>query len=143
MPRPRFQTVIKRSRFKAGSYTPEVMQGIGGGTLADIMTRISEASDVYDQAAKPLAEGYARRKQRWGNNPIRDWRYTGRLMRSLKVLEVAHGRAVLGPVDAYAASRIHYNNRRVLQWGISPRNRAKLLGLVRNVKAVRVEQSVA
>lgn len=124
----RFQTKIKRARFTVPGYSPDQMVMLGNALRDSIEQRILRAEDVYDGAAQPLSSkgkrgGYAAWKSKKAPPAERNWRYTGRTLRSMKVLSVATNRAVIGFTDAEANKRAAINNRRWRQFGVSPRNR--------------------
>ena len=137
----RFQTKIIRSksRFVANEFTPERMHELGRVIQDANIERIGLGLDVNDQPAPPLKEGYRRFKQRKGLDPIRNWRLTGRTLRSLRVLSAAHGRAVIGFTDAITGMRAAINNRRARQFGVSPVDRGKLMAELRKERTVKVE----
>lgn len=140
----KFQPKIRKARFVVGPFTPQVMLAIGGAVNADIGRRLDAGLDVDDRMAPPLKatvasannskgvqivqrvfqdRGYKGRKLRKGLSPIRDWKFTGRTRRSMRVLSAGANTAVLGFSDAEAAKRAAINNRRWRQYGMSPANR--------------------
>lgn len=124
----KFQTVVKRARFVVNGYSPEQMIVLGTALRDSIVERIVRAEDVYDAPAKPLSSkgkhgGYAAWKAKKAPPAERNWKYTGRTLRSMKVLSAAANRAVIGFTDAEANRRAFFNNRRVRQFDVSPRNR--------------------
>jgi len=103
---------------------------------------------VNDAPAKALKpgrngrRGYADYKRARGLQPIRDWFWTGRTMRSLKVKSASENRAVIGFVDPNADRIAHVNNLREKQFGVSPTDRqalnAAVLAAIRQVPVVRI-----
>lgn len=128
---------ITRRRFTAGLPPPENMLMLGTEVRDDVRKRILRAEDVFDQPAPPLKEradgkpGYPHYKVvKWGAKPIRDWWRTGRTLRSMQVLSVTFGKAVIGFVDQVTNNRAFFNNLRHRQFGISPSNRALIQKIV-------------
>jgi hypothetical protein len=145
-----FQTRISRARFVLGPFTAEDMQTLGGVLLDSISTRIRKALNVNDAPAKALKpgrngrRGYPDYKAAHGRMPVRDWVWTGRTLRSLKVKSVNENRAVIGFVNPNADRIAHANNLRETQFGVSPKDRAALNAAVRAVlrqaRVVRVRK---
>ena len=124
----RFQTKIRRARFVVVGYSPEQMLVPGNALRDSIEQRILRAEDAYDAPAKPLSSkgkygGYAAWKAKKAPPAERNWKFRGRTLRSMKVLAVAANRAVIGFTDPESNRVAYYNNRRVRQFGVSPRNR--------------------
>jgi len=116
-----------------------------------IAARIGKGLNVNDAPAKALKpgrngqRGYPDYKVARGLAPIRDWFWTGRTMRSLKLKSASENRAVIGFVDPNADRIAHVNNLRERQFGISQKDRQALnaavlvtLGHVRLVRVARV-----
>ena len=95
----RFQTVIKSARFVYSPYTATEMQGFAQVLADSIRARIQSGQNIYDQAAAPLKSGlpgrrgYPDYKAARGLQPIRDWTWSGRTLRCLKVLTANENRA--------------------------------------------------
>ncbi len=128
---------ITRARFVLGPFTAENMLEVGG-VLRDVMAeRINKGMNVGDAQSKPLKpgrngrRGYPDYKQARGLQPIRDWVWTGRLMRSMKVKTVSENRAVIGFIDPRSDRVAHINNVREKQFGISPKDRKAMNAAVR------------
>ena len=134
-----FQTKISRARFVLGPFTAEQMQSIGNVMLDTISSRIRRGMNCNDAPAKPLKpgrgghRGYPDYKSGRGLQPIRDWFWRGRTMRSLAVKSVSENRAVIGFTDPQADRIAHFNNRREKQFGVSPKDRSVLGQVVRAV----------
>lgn len=126
------QTVQRRARFVVNGYSPDQMQNIAGPWLdTAIRPRIQAGMDVYDNAAPALSTQYARRKQRAGKKPIRDWTgMSGVTMEAMQVLSVTANKAVIGFNGALANLRASWNNRRWRQFGASPADKTKLAGII-------------
>ncbi|MEO8715633.1 MAG: hypothetical protein ABI369_11525 [Acetobacteraceae bacterium] len=77
--------------------------------------------------------------------PIRDWVWTGRTMRSLKVKGASENAATIGFVDPNADRVAHVNNLRERQFGISPKDRSALnaavLAVLRQASVIRVKKA--
>jgi hypothetical protein len=90
-----------------------------------------------------LVAKYATRKAKKGLNPVRDWTYTGRTLRSLKTVSAALNRAVIWFTDTETRKRAFFNNRRAVQFGVSPRDQKVLAeefkSLPSPVRAVQVK----
>ena len=134
-----------------GPFTSEDMETIGNALVDKISARIGKGLNVNDAAAKPLKpgrngrRGYPDYKSARGLQPIRDWVWTGRTMRSLKVKSASENRAVIGFVDPRADRVAHANNLREKQFGISPTDRAAfnaaVLAVLRRVRVIRVKKA--
>jgi hypothetical protein len=140
----RFQTVKRRARFSVAGYSANQMELIGQSVRDDIEQRILSARDVNDSPTPPLkngarGNGYASQKARKAPPAIRNWKFTGRTLRSMKVLSAAPNQAKIGFTDAVANKRAFYNNRRWRQFGVSPGNRKALVQALRQVKFVSVK----
>jgi len=111
------------------------MQALGTAVQTSVRERIRRAVDVYDSPAPPLKQhkrnpnsGYpAFKVRRYGGKPIRDWWRTGRTLRSLQTLSISYNRVVVGFTDSVSDFRAFINNRRHLQFGVSPRDRQNIL----------------
>jgi hypothetical protein len=147
----KFKVKIRKARFSVGAFSAQVMLSIGNAVNADIGRRLDGGLDVEDRVAPPLKSrvnspnnsagvqialrvfqdrGYKGRKLKKGLNPIRDWRFTGRTRRAMRVLTVGPGLAILGFSDPEAAKRAAINNRRWRQYGMSPANKKVFLAQV-------------
>jgi hypothetical protein len=143
-----FQTKITRARWILGPFTAEDMQTIGNVVLDSISSRIRKGLNVNDAETKPLKpgrnghRGYPDYKMARGLQPFRDWVWTGRTMRSLKVKSASENRVVIGFVDPNADRIAHVNNLREKQFGISPKDRKALnaivLAVLKQSRVVRV-----
>jgi hypothetical protein len=146
-----FQTKITRARWVLGPFTAEDMQTIGDVVLDSISSRIRKGLNVNDAETKPLKpgrnghRGYPDYKVARGLQPFRDWVWTGRTMRSLKVKSASENRVVIGFVDPNADRIAHVNNLREKQFGISPKDRVAMnravLAVLRQARAVRVQRA--
>jgi hypothetical protein len=125
---PPFQTKIQRARFVTTGWTgTEMAKAADGLVRRGILPRLAAARTTADAPAPPLSETYAKRKIRKGAKPIRNWDFTGRLKRSMKVLSAGTNRAVIGFTDAETNARAYINNARVRQFGVSPAD-SRILG---------------
>src|SRR5215471_8877192 len=122
----RFEPVIKSARFDPRGVQAQQMLRLGNVLLASIQARLDRGETIYDAPARPLKDSYQRRKQRLGGASIRDLQFSGRMRRSLKVLEAGRNYAIIGPTDQEAANRLRWNQRRERQWGVSPVNERDL-----------------
>ena len=146
-----FQTKITRARWVLGPFTSEDMQTIGNVVLDSIASRIRKGLTVNDAEAKPLKpgrnghRGYPDYKAARGLQPFRDWFWTGRTMRSLKVKSASENRVVIGFVDPNADLIAHVNNLRERQFGVSPKDRLALnsivLAVLRQARVVRIAKA--
>ena len=146
-----FQTKITRARWVLGPFTAEDMQTIGNVVLDSISSRIRKGLNVNEAETKPLKpgrnghRGYPEYKVARGLQPFRDWVWTGRTMRSLKVKSASENRVVIGFVDPNADRIAHMNNLRERQFGVSPRDRLALnaivLAVLKQARAVRVKRA--
>jgi hypothetical protein len=146
-----FTAKITRARFVLGPFTSEDMLAIGNVLRDSIAARIGNGLNVNDAPAKALKpgrngrRGYPDYKKARGLQPIRDWFWTGRTMRSLKVKSASENRAVIGFVDPNADRIAHVNNLREKQFGVSPNDRQALsravLALLRQARVVRLTRA--
>ena len=146
-----FQAKITRARFVLGPFTSEDMLTIGGVLRDSIAERIGKGLNVNDAPARALKpgrngrRGYPDYKSARGLQPIRDWFWTGRTMRSLKVKSASENRAAIGFVDPKADRVAHLNNMRERQFGISPRDRkvltAAISATLRRARVIQVRRS--
>lgn len=132
-----FQAKITRARFVLGPFTAEDMLAIGNVLRDSIAGRIGMGLNVNDAQAKALKpgrsghRGYPDYKAARGLLPFRDWLWTGRTMRSLKVKGASENRALIGFVDPNADRIAHVNNLREKAFGISSKDRQALTAAVR------------
>src|SRR5208283_2314382 len=123
-----------------------------GGVLADsIGKRIAAGLNANDEPAKPLKpgrnghRGYPDYKTAHGLQPLRDWFWTGRTMRSLKVKSADENRAVIGFADPKADLIAHVNNLREKAFGLSAKDRSAMttavLATLRRSRVVRVARA--
>ncbi len=143
-----FQPKITRARFVLGPFTSEDMQTIGNVLRDSIASRIGKGLNVNDAETKPLKpgrnghRGYPDYKAARGLQPFRDWFWTGRTMRSLKVKSASENRVVIGFIDPNADRIAHVNNLREKQFGVSPMDRksmnAAVLVALKRTRIVRV-----
>lgn len=133
MPRPTFKPVIKRARIGTPGFTADSMARFGNLLNNSIISRFNSALDIYDQAAKPLAEGYKKFKTdgKYHGEPIRNLRLTGRLQRSMKLLRASQNHATIGFADPESNNRMRLNQARSFMYGVSPKDEAVLLKAVR------------
>jgi hypothetical protein len=131
-----FQAKITRVRWVLGPFTAEDMLTIGNVVRDSIAERIGKGLNAEDAPAKPLKpgrngrRGYPDYKAARGLQPFRDWFWTGRTMRSLKVKAVSENRVTIGFVDPNADRIAHVNNLREKQFGVSPKDRMALRAIV-------------
>jgi hypothetical protein len=127
------------------------MLSIAGALRDSIAERIAGGLNANDEPARPLKpgkdghRGYPDYKRGKGLQPYRDWFWTGRTMRSLKVKSVSENRAVIGFADPNADRIAHVNNLRERAFGVSAKDR-KVLGaavrqLLRRVRVLRVARA--
>jgi hypothetical protein len=134
-----------------GPFTAEQMQTVGNVMVDTISSRIRQGLNVNDVPAKALKpgrngkRGYPERKIAHGLQPIRDWFWRGRTMRSFTVKAASENRVVIGFADPQADMIAHINNRREKQFGVSPKDRSVLtravLALLKQVNVIRVRKA--
>ena len=103
------------------------MLEIGTALQKAVAARIYSGQNAKDQPSKPLKgvkKGnyvpYASQKQRKGLQPFRDWCYSGRTLRSMKVLSVNENGGRVGFTDAKTNAIAGYLNQIDKAFGISP-----------------------
>lgn len=145
----KFQPKITSARFVVSPFSPQQMQELGDVFVASQDARLGAGLNVYDLPAMPLKRrangkaGYPEGKVRKGLKAIRDWFYTGRTRRSIKVLSANENQVVIGATDAVVDQRIAFNNARERQFGMSPNDREAVTAHVRNMKVITVKTSAA
>ena len=134
-----FQAKITPARFVLGPFTSEDMLTIGNVVVESIKDRIHKGLNINDQPAKPLKpgrngkKGYPDYKAARGLQPFRDWFWTGRTLRSLKVKSASENRCVIGFVDPNADRIAHVNNIRERAFGVSPKDRQAMVAVIKAV----------
>ena len=113
------KTRYRKARFVYSGYTAREMGGFGQVLSDDIKDRMLAGIDKRDQPTAPLVEQYARWKKRRYPPAIRNFRKTGRSLRSLGVLRANENTAVIGLADPVAQRRASFNGE---MWGASPNN---------------------
>lgn len=122
-----FETKFRKVRFVGNGYTPAQMTQVGNGLIVrGIVPRIQAGRTVDDSQAPPLRPAYAKAKARLHPPAVRNWTFTGRTLRSLKVLTAAENRAEIRFTDAETNKRAFINNRRSRQFGVSNADRTIL-----------------
>jgi len=115
-----FETKFRRVRFVGFGYTAEQMAGAASAVITRaIVPRIQSGLTVTDSAAPALKPNYAKVKARKHPPAVRNWTFTGRTLRSMKVLVGAPNKAIIGFIDPETNKRAAINNRRSRQFGIS------------------------
>ncbi len=140
---------------------------IGDFLAETIKARILRAQDVYDNPAPPLKQpernltssrnirtvrgqqlyqlpgklyrGYPYYKAKRGIEPVRNWKFTGRTLRALRALSTSQNSVKIGFSDPVADLRVTINNRRWRQFGLSPRDRAAAIRIIKTIKYVSVK----
>jgi hypothetical protein len=131
-----FQAKITRARWVLGPFTSEDMLEIGNVVVDSIKARLHNGLNVRDEEAKPLKpgrngkRGYPDYKLARGLQPLRDWFWTGRTIRSLKVKQVSENRCVIGFINPNADAVAHINNIRERAFGISPKDRQAMIAVI-------------
>ena len=146
-----FQAKITGARFVLGPFTAEDMQTTGGVLVDSISGHIRKAVNANDDPAQALKpgrngrRGYPDYRAARGLQPLRDWVWTGRTMRSLKVKSANENAATIGFVDPNADRIAHVNNLRERQFGISPKDRSALnaavLAVLRQARVIRIKRA--
>ena len=169
----KFQTKVTTSRTKGflGLDGP-AMQRIAEKVLVSVKMRISNGLDVNDRPAPPLKprpmtrrgkdgmitfqdrarSGYADAKRRRNIPPIRNWRFTGKLMNSMVVLSARPNQATIGFIERAYNLKFGYattnfvaaqNNRRWPQFGVSRKDDAVLRNAVMAEASTTARSKVA
>jgi hypothetical protein len=132
---------ITRARFVLGPFSAEDMTIIGTFMCDRIRRRIESGVNVEDNPSKALKPGYEKQKARRGLNPIRDWIWRGRTLRSLSVKNANENRVVIGFSDPETDGIAHVNNLRERAFGVSPEDRKALTEIV--LATLRTKRVVA
>jgi hypothetical protein len=125
-----FAPKISRARFVLGPFSSEQMTTIGLFMADRIRRRIQSGVNISDNPSKELTQGYMRAKQRRGLQPVRDWTWRGRTLRSLNVLRANENSVTIGFTDPQADKIAAVNNRREKAFGVSPEDRKALREIV-------------
>jgi hypothetical protein len=134
-----FQAKITRARFVLGPFTSEDMLDIGNVVVESIKDRLHKGLNINDLPAKPLKpgrngkRGYPDYKAARGLQPFRDWSWTGRTLRSLKVKSASENRCIIGFIDPHADRVAHVNNLRERAFGVSPKDRQAMVAVIKAV----------
>ena len=121
---------ITRARFVLGPFSAEDMTVIGTLMCDRIRRRIQAGVNVNDNPSKALKPGYEKAKTRRGLNPIRDWTWRGRTLRSLSVKSANENRVTIGFSDPQTDMIAHVNNLRERAFGVSQADRKSLREIV-------------
>lgn len=125
-------SMTKVPEFPDVSFTEQQMRTLAGDVQEQMRARILRGVNLSDAPAKPLSERYAKRKQRRGRAPIRDWTFTGDTMRNLKIMETSKKSTEVG-FDWRAAvsggkgrpgpfQKALFQQNREPMFGLSPQN---------------------
>lgn len=135
----RFVPVQNKKRFDVPGYSPAAMEQVSNDLIdSGIKPRLARGLDVHDGPAPPLTDRTAKEKARKGLPTIRDWWKTGRTLRSLKTLEIANNRSVVGFTDQTTNRRAYFNNRRWMQFGVSGSDERVIAESLRRQRPVKV-----
>lgn len=131
--------------------TPQVvLPGIPAGQMASFGEhaiavegrRILRGMNIYDEAAAPLTRGYARRKQRAGQPPIRNLRLTGALLAARVVTRAEDGKVRVGfGTQPEQRIKAHTNQEREPQFGLSPLDKHEVAAEMRNEYGFRFHEA--
>ncbi len=115
----------------------DTMRGIGESTSAGVKQRILFGTDISDGSAKPLSPKYARRKARdgrgAGRKPIRNWMFTGDMLRAMSILQAEEDFVEIGFSDPWQAIKAHLLREEDGMWGFSPHDVTQLGGTFADV----------
>jgi hypothetical protein len=136
-----FTPKITRARFVLGPFSSEQMTTIGLFMCDRIRRRIQNGLNVDDNPSRALKPATVKAKLRRGLNPIRDWTWRGRTLRSLNVLRANENSVTIGFTDPQADQIAAVNNRREKAFGVSPEDRKALREIV--LATLRVKSVVA
>lgn len=148
MPRTPFKATIKRAKVGTPGFSADRMLYFGNILNNDIARRFDQALDIYDAAAPALSASYSKFKVtgKYHGAPIRNLLLTGRLRRSMKVKRASQNKVTLGFTDPVSDERMTFNQRRSNMYGMSPKNEAKVLQVVREflseASSVEIERSL-
>lgn len=135
----KFQPVVKRSRFSVPGFTIARMTDLGNAFIASRTQNILAGRDIYDAPAPPLAAGYAKWKKSAYGSGIRNWKWSGRLLRTMKILTVSPTKVTIGFPDPVIANRVTMLQRLGRMWGISPSDKAAVAAKIDSVKSEAIK----
>jgi hypothetical protein len=123
MPR-RFEIQVKRARVTISQMSTADMWEIGNAFTEQMKRRILNAKTIEDIDAKPLTDKYKKRKVKKTPFLVRNLRYSGDMLQHMRVVRVDQNTAHIffspggGKFDP--VRRMIFNQRRSMQWGVSP-----------------------
>lgn len=132
-----FETKVRHQELAFSPFSSSQMNDFGNIMLGVIRDRITRGIDVQDRPARALNPGYAKDKIRHGNEPIRNWTYSGRTMASLKVKIASEDSVSIGFLNGLTGRKVTVEtivrilNKMVPQWGVSPRDEEAKVAAVR------------
>jgi hypothetical protein len=119
-----------------------------GQQIIDInQARLSRGYNLDDRPAMPLhlpksgRGGYPGQKERRGDQPIRDWYFTGRTRNSMAILSMTDTAVTVGFSDPEGARRAAINNAREKQFGLSRSDHEALRTEVHKARPIEVKVS--
>jgi hypothetical protein len=144
-----FQVTVQRSfRIQAPVATRNQRLLIGNAAIAIVTRRVQAATDTDDSPAKPLSSSRAimkRGRDMWsyavekqhitGRRGVRDWTYSGDMLKSLRVSIATTTRILISPSGTDSKGRdntvkLAHNQTLCEMFGLSPSDEAKVKELV-------------
>lgn len=106
---------------------------IGAVAIESERERITEAVNVNDDPAKPLAHRYAYEKKLRGGKPIRDLTLTGDMLRSRTIESIEGNEIRIAFADDRETEKARKNDAIDQMTGLSPRNQEEVVQEFRRV----------
>lgn len=136
-----FTVQIEKFRFQIRPLAASQMKSIATDLSQSISTRIRRGETIQGNQAASLTLAYLKRKQQRGLADIRDWFWTGKLLKSLQVLRASENRAVIGFANQLANVIAGAQNKREKMFGVSRSDRAAMYRAVeRELKRTDIVQ---
>ncbi len=117
--------LTKPKPLEAVAFTRADMIKIGAKAKTLITHRVLRGQDVNDRQMRPLSKAYQKKKEALGQPGIRNMQFSGSMLGSLDIVEVAQDRVVLG-----------FDRRAELTKAQKNDDRSKWFGLSRNDQGV-------
>ena len=117
--------IPKKIRLEKLNFPQREMLRLGELGVEAVKARVEAGRNLQDAPSKPLSKSYARRKLRARRKPIRDLKFTGKMMGAFRVRRTAENFATAGLGGERNKGLF---NQRIEEWlGFSEANRRRVL----------------
>jgi hypothetical protein len=121
--------------------TPLQMYRLAQEAIRAIEDRTAEGRNANDDIAPPLSKGWARHKEKRGEEPIRNLRDTGDLMRALEVTEYGSSHAIVTVGNARDFQKGIINDYRDPWFGLSDHDEFRVTQLAQQMFSENVRRA--